>query len=478
MIRNKLAVLIALFASAPALALQALDETQLGDVSGEGLGAAYDNVVIYSPDYGQPGAFSLKLNLTESGPEAVIISEYRFHRSRNEIPRLPGETDADYQWRVEHTGGAYGTFVDPYISNKLGDLTNYKGDVFTALITGWPAGDVKQVERSFFRYNLPAGSWNGKAYTTTNLTGGSIGGINPNENQGTNYVWGMPASFFTNTTTVNIGNLIAKGQEFNNTIAAFDSRMDLAANKFDLHFRVDAITAQNAQKTGLNDHFLGYADAIGARFYGTKNMIWADPKRGMSMAMTMGLNMDELRITADPAGAVSSQLSAKGLDAYIPQGSIDQPMNISTVQFKQIQRGKWKTQTLDTEFRTQMRLEIAALPNNPAAVQRMQKGHIFVQSLNFGAAYDPSKPDNVDPEIVTGVEDIYLRDASGTIKATVNDVKHRAFVPRTVIYNEQIDLYNAANPNNKLPNIPNQNVIEIRGLEIQRMVMTTQDLNR
>ena len=42
-------------------------------------------------------------------------------------------------------------------------------------------------------------------------------------------------------------------------------------------------------------------------------MIWADPKRGMSMAMTMGLNMDELRITADPAGAVSSQLSAKGL---------------------------------------------------------------------------------------------------------------------------------------------------------------------
>ena len=101
-----------------------------------------------------------------------------------------------------------------------------------------------------------------------------------------------------------------------------------------------------------------------------------------------------------------------------------------------------------------------------------------MQSLNFGAAYDPSKPDNVDPEIVTGVEDIYLRDASGTIKATVNDVKHRAFVPRTVIYNEQIDLYNAANPNNKLPNIPNQNVIEIRGLEIQRMVMTTQDLNR
>lgn len=477
MIRIKpLAVLVALFASAPALALQALDETQLGDVSGEGLGAAYDNVVIYSPDYGQPGAFSIKLNLTENGPEAVIVSEYRFHRSRNEIPRLPGENDADYLWRVEHTGGAYGTFTDPYISNKLGDLTNHKGDVFTALITGWPAGEVKQVDRSFFRYI--AGGWNGKSYTTSTLTGSNIGGINPNGNQGTNYIWGMPADFYSNTATVNIGNLIAKGEEFNNKISAFDSRMDQAANKFDLHFRVDAITPENAHKTGLNDHFLGYVDAIGARLYGTKNMIWADPKRGMSMAMTMGLNADELRITADPAGAVGSQLSMKGLDAYIPQGSIDQPMTISTVQFKQIKRGMWKTQTYDTEFRTQMRQEIAALPNTVSAVQRMQKGYIFVESLNFGAAYDPKNPDNVDPEIVTGVEDIYLRDASGTIKATVNDVKHRAFVPRTVIYNEQIDLYNEANPNNKLPNIPNQNVIEIRGLEIQRMVMTTQDLNR
>ena len=72
---NKLTAALTLFACAPLVgAMQALDESELNQVTGEGLGAAFDNVVIASPDYGQPGAFSIKLNLTENGEEALELS--------------------------------------------------------------------------------------------------------------------------------------------------------------------------------------------------------------------------------------------------------------------------------------------------------------------------------------------------------------------------------------------------------------------
>src|SRR5690554_7932945 len=80
---------------------------------------------------------------------------------------------------------------------------------------------------------------------------------------------------------------------------------------------------------------------------------------------------------------------------------------------------------MDTEARTQMRVEIAPLPKS--AIQAPQ-GHIFVQSIGFGS----TDIDNPNPEIVTGVEDIHIRDASGNIVDVIQDVKHRAFVPKKI----------------------------------------------
>jgi len=460
---NKLTVALTLLACAPLVgAMQALDESELNQVTGEGLGAAFDNVVIASPDYGQPGAFSIKLNLTEDGPEALKIGELRFHRSRNEIERKVGENDSDYIARVQRTGGRFGTYDDPYVTNTLKNITDVYGNERTALSTAWPAAHLKQKERSFFNYT--ASNFDGWDYLTTTQTGAGIGGMN--RSNGSTYYRGLPRNFFHNVNNVDVGNLYTLARQYDDYLKDHDAQLDVAANKFDLHLRVDAITAENAERTGLNDHFVAYVDAIGARLYGTENTIWAQEGRGLAMSMTLGLVADELRITSSPDGAIGSQLSFKGLDAYVPQGSADQPMTISTVQFRQVQRGKWKEQTMDTELRTQMRVEVAALPADAIQAKR---GHIFVQSIGLG---DPN-----DPEIITGVEDIYLRNESGTIIDTVKDVKHRAFVPKTVIYNEQVDNYNKLN-NANLPNIPNQNVIEIRGLEIQRMVMTTQDLGR
>ena len=454
---NKLTVALTLLACAPlAGAMQALDESELNQVTGEGLGAAFDNVVIASPDYGQPGAFSIKLNLTENGEEALELSEFRFHRSRNEIEQRVGEADDAYLARVRRTGGRFGTYEDPYVTNTLKDISDINGIERTALSTAWPAANLKQKQRSFFEYG------------SRRLTGVSVGGLGTNN--GSEYYRGLPLDFFTNKGNVSVGNLYSLSDQYAAYLKDFDDQLDIAANKFDLHLRLDAYTADNYAHPDPNERFVAYIDAIGARLYGTENTVWAHENRGLALSLTLGLVADELRITSSPDGAIDSQLSLKGVDAYLPQGSADQPLTISTVQFRQVQRGKWATQTMDTEARTQMRVEIAPLPKS--AIQAPQ-GHIFVQSIGFGS----TDIDNPNPEIVTGVEDIHIRDASGNIVDVIEDVKHRAFVPKTVIYNEQVDRYNALN-NTNIPNIPNQNVIEIRGLEIQRMVMTTQDLNR
>lgn len=464
---KNIALAIAFSAAAQgAAAMQALDESELNQVTGEGLGAAFDNVVIASPDYGQPGAFSIKLNLTENGEEALELSEFRFHRSRNEIEQGVDEADDTYLARVQRTGGRFGTYEDPYVTNTLKDISDINGVERTALSTAWPAAHLKQKERSFFNYT--ASNFDGWEYLNTTQTGTNIGGMY--RRHGINHYRGLPENFFASNPSVNVGNLYTLSDQYAAYLKDFDDQLDVAANKFDLHLRLDAYTADNFAHPDPNERFVAYIDAIGARLYGTENTVWAHENRGLAMSMKLGLVADEIRITSSPDGAIDSQLSLKGVDAYLPQGSADQPLTISTVQFTQVQRGKWATQTMDTEARTQMRVEIAPLPKNAIQAPR---GHIFVQSIGFGSA----DIDNPNPEIVTGVENIYLRDASGAIVDTIEDVKHRAFVPKTVIYNEQVDKYNKLNSTN-IPNIPNQNVIEIRGLEIQRMVMTTQDLNR
>src|SRR5690554_3583986 len=145
---KQLTVALTLLACAPfAGAMQALDESELNQVTGEGLGAAFDNVVIASPDYGQPGAFSIKLNLTENGEEALELSEFRFHRSRNEIAQEAGESYSAYLARVQRTGGRFGTYEDPYVTNTLKDISDINGIERTALSSAWPAANLTQKER-------------------------------------------------------------------------------------------------------------------------------------------------------------------------------------------------------------------------------------------------------------------------------------------------------------------------------------------
>ncbi|WP_420591530.1 hypothetical protein [Bacterioplanoides sp.] len=468
--------IITLLALAPALVygLEALDESQLSSVTGEGLGATFDDVVLYSGDLGQPDDFVVNLFLDEDkyNGDYLRISELRLNKS--------GETPGD-----AGSGGQFGTYLDPFFIGLIRDvresyssLHDFDGDgsvdstpqrrFHTALYTGFPAANLRQKERSFYRYaNDQLGNTDDPEYEYK----------------------GMPQNFFStlpqHESLSSIGNFFSLASNHESYLSQHESELDKASDKFDLHLRLDSINDDNRDLSS-DAQFLAGIDLEGFRLYGTETYIWSHsaksevgrPDYGLAIAMTTGLNADKLTINADPSGSASSSLSLEGVDAYLPLGTIDQPLTISTVQYQQQSRGDWRTDgdgkrvtSSLLEASTQLRIEIQQLPRE--AVQS-KSGNIFVRQLSFG---DPN-----DEEIITGYEDIFLRDSSGSVVegGRLKNIKHRAFVPKTVIYNEQVKIYNDAQTDSSkhIPYIPNENVIELRGLEIQRLVITTQDLNR
>lgn len=458
------------FFPAAGLALEALDDAQLSDVTGEGLGATFENVVLYSGDLGQPDDFEIKLYLEEgdqSQSDFLRFSELRLNKS--------GETPG-----LSTSGGRFGTFLDSFNLGTIVDKTESYGAqrVHTVWETAFPAADLAQVERSFLTY----GKNNGLSYLSSGGHDASRYETLPNGFFPTPREDNSGEKRFTTDDvappgTVNLGNLLSVSNNFSALAGVFDSELDKASDKFDLHLRVDSVTDLNRNQS-FDDQFFASIDLKGLRLYGTQANVWARDvseagnNSGLAFALNTGLVADSIEINADPNGALGSRLSLEGVDAYLPLGTIDQPLTISTVQFRQQQRYRWTTNDNGDRTNleaptTQLRLEIAALPQ---AAQQSVPGHITIRQLNFG---DPD-----DPEIITGTEDIYLRNSAGQVVAKVDDVKHRAFVPKTVTYNEEVRRYNEANPGANLPYIPNENVIELKGIEIQRLVITTQDLNR
>ncbi|KZZ43350.1 hypothetical protein A3759_13265 [Thalassolituus sp. HI0120] len=449
--------------SQTSFALKALDEEQLSEITGVGIGATFDNVSLHAADLGKPGELNIRLNLEEgSNPDYLNISELRLFKSGT----VSGTASS---------GGRFGTYDDPFFLGDLRTITEKSGGLnaisHTALYTGFPAASLEQMERSFARYAKSRASYS--------------------DDPEYDYK-GVPQGFFrfnADNDDPAMGNFFSLAQAYQAGLANFESTLDRATDKFDLHFRIDSINDSN-RNLSSDDQLLASVDIEGMRLYGTEAYIWAHsaqdptgvrPDYGLAISGVIGLRADSIGITADigttlsPAPA-ASRLSLEGVDAYIPLGSYDQPLTISTVQFRQQDRYNWTTNAAgertfngsnaDNVATTQLRVEIRGLPED---VGQSPQGHIFIRQLNFG---DPG-----DDEVLTGIEDIYLRDETGDIVDTIEDVRHYAFVPKTVTYNQEVKNYNETNGTN-LPFIPNENVIEIRGLEIQRLVITTQDLNR
>lgn len=149
----KIIAIILVFFSQCTLALKALDESELSDVTGEGIGATFDNVVLHSGDLGKPDDFEIRLYLNEgdqSQSDFLRFSELRLNKT-GEKPGLPT------------SGGRFGTYLDSFNIGSLVDVQESFGSTpraFTALQVAFPAAGLAGAERSFLSY----GQANGLSY--------------------------------------------------------------------------------------------------------------------------------------------------------------------------------------------------------------------------------------------------------------------------------------------------------------------------
>lgn len=202
-----------------------------------------------------------------------------------------------------------------------------------------------------------------------------------------------------------------------NSNAAFQTALDGVSDKFDFHLRFDDVIA--GVNSG-NENFRAIIDVEGFRFYGTSSDLFATAGNGISLAGATGVYIDSLVLSSEVNAVPSSQITFNGIDIYTTLGTKSQPMTLKSVK--------------DDNGNNQLQIEVAPLP---AYLGVAPKSNIYVKSIYFG--------DKNSEDLRTGVKD----SSKG-----VNDPEryHYAFQPDV------------------------GNVIEIIGMSIQHLKITTMDL--
>ena len=356
MFAARFAILPLTIAALNVQALQSLDEDQLSNVTGEGIGAAFKDFSLFTkmPNNPETGELTLILDdkYTEdtSDDDAFIFSDIRVHRSD-----FVYAADAKF----EDAGGNFGSDLYPV---KIGDLVQVnsileKADgspefTYTAMRTQFPGGDL------------------------------------------------TPAD-----------------------IEADPSILEKLSDKFDMSLRVDSVIGSRPE--GEKRRFDFSLSLEGFRFYGFQQDIWSIPYYGIATASTVGIKADALVIGGDPNGTLSGSVSLNDVDLYLPNGSADQPIVISTV---------------EVGGKEQVQFEMLPLTKSIAAARGSDYpvGHLRVKSIYFG---DPR-----DPELRTA-----LRPGVDPNNAGPDDYYY-AFQPDV------------------------GNTLEIEGINIQHLRITTQDI--
>ena len=359
--------------SAPAYALESMNDEELSFTTGEGLGAVVDNLAIHSGDKGAADGFEIILDLNENpGQEQFIISELRIHKTGT----VSGTAES---------GGSFGTVNNPVFIGDLRAVDIFSGnasDPFDEAVTTstvmrseFPGASIRQVDRSA-------------------------------ENQKNN-----PTGY-------------------QSAVTRFESDLDQVSNKFNLHWRFDDVIASGPET------FRSVLDIEGFRFYGTYSDMFATAGNGISLAGATGLYIDTLTISSEESTATSistaaianeyaqtpkaSQLTLSGVDIYTVLGTKDQPLTIKSVK--------------DDAGKHQLQFEISALPSSIGVAP---KSDIYIKSIFFGDKYNPA--------LRTGLR-------AGMADDETPENYHYAFQPDV------------------------GNTIEIRGMAIQHLRITTMDI--
>lgn len=203
-------------------------------------------------------------------------------------------------------------------------------------------------------------------------------------------------------------------------IAADPSLLDTLSDPFDLSLRVDSVIGDRIGDKRRFDFSLAIK---GFQLYGFQQDIWSMPYYGLAMSSTIGLVADSLVIGGDPNGVLSGNLSLNGVDIYLPLGTPDQPLVIGTAEVDGKEQIQFEVLPLTAEL-------------SDARGSDYQKGHLFIKSIDFG---DPR-----DEELRTGIR-------PGGDPSNPEDYYY-AFQPDV------------------------GNTIELKGIEIQHLRITTQDI--
>lgn len=334
-------------------ALQSLDESQLSNVTGEGIGVVFEDFSLFTKLPNRPESGELTLILDDKGTDSIeddnsfIFSDIRVHRSDFEY-----SDTADFSM----AGGNFGSEEYPF---KAGDL------VQVSSILDDNSDGTPNFTYTALRTEFPGGS------------------LTPDE------------------VTPEI--------------------LEQISDKFDLSLRVDSVIGD--RPAGERRRFDFSLALNGFRFYGFQQDIWSIPYYGIAMSANLGLVADSIVIGGDPNGALSGDLSLNGIDLYLPQGSADQPIVISTA---------------DVDGKEQVQFEMLPLTKAISAARgpNFQKGHLYIKSVHFG---DPR-----DPDLRTGLK-------PGGDPANPEDYYY-AFQPEF------------------------GNTIELEGINIQHLRITTQDI--
>lgn len=367
----KLPLLLSLL-SAPAFALESMDDDELSSTTGEGIGAIVDNLAIHSGDKGEADGFDIILDLNEiPGKEQFIFSELRIHKTGT----VSGQADS---------GGNFGTVNNPVFLGDLRAVDIFSGNASdpldesvttsTVMRSEFPGASIRQVDRS------------------------------------------------TKTQQNNLAGYQAAA-------ARFEADLDQISDKFNLHLRFDDVIDSVGS-------FRSILDIEGFRFYGTYSDMFATAGNGISLAGATGLYIDSLTISSElpttaskTAAALTddyvntpkaSQITLSGIDIYTVLGTKDQPLTLKSVK--------------DSSGNNQLQIEISALPSS---IGIAPKSDIYVKSIYFGDQYNPA--------LRTG-----LRDGMADDETPGN--YHYAFQPDV------------------------GNTLEIRGMSIQHLRITTMDI--
>lgn len=337
-------------------ALQSLDESQLSNVTGEGIGVVFEDFSLFTKLPNVPESGELTLVLDDKGTDtkdddnSFIFSDIRVHRSDFEY-----SDTADFSM----AGGNFGSEEYPFKSGDLVQVNSILDDdsdgtpnfTYTALRTEFPGGSL----------------------TPDDIT---------------------------------------------------PEILEQLSDKFDLSLRVDSVIGTpGARPEGESRRFDFSLALEGFRFYGFQQDIWSIPYYGIAMSSTLGLVADSIVIGGDPNGAISGNLSLNGIDLYLPNGSADQPIVISTA---------------DVNGKEQVQFEMLPLTKEISAARgpNFKKGHLYIKSVHFGDPRDPDLRTALKPGgDASNPEDYYY-----------------AFQPEV------------------------GNTIELEGINIQHLRITTQDI--